>query len=63
MKEYGTLSPVCRVLTHHLKTALNSMFLRFWGRLKANLLLNNVNCVKCAIIENYFEQISHFSTV
>ena len=36
MKEYGTLSPVCRVLAHYLKTALNSIFLRILGRLKAN---------------------------
>ena len=38
MKEYGTLSPVCRVLAHYLKTALNSIFLRILGRLKANPL-------------------------
>ena len=42
MKEYGTLSPVCRVLAHYLKTALNSIFLRILGRLKANPPLNNV---------------------
>ena len=46
MKEYGTLSSVCRILTHHLKTALNSIFLRILGRLKVNLILNNVNYVK-----------------
>ena len=38
MKEYGTLSSVCRILTHHLKTALNSIFLRILGRLKVNLM-------------------------
>ena len=38
MKEYGTLSPVCRVLAHYLKTALNSIFLRILGRLKVNLM-------------------------
>ena len=63
MKEYGTLSPVCRVLAHYLKTALNSIFLRILGRLKANSPLNNVNCVKNEIFESYFEQHSHFSTV
>ena len=62
MKEYGTLSPVCRVLAHYLKTALNSIFLRILGRLKANPL-NNVNFVKNEIFESYFEQYSHFSTV
>ena len=62
-KEYSTLSSVCRVLVYHLKTASNSIFLRIFGRLKANLVLNSVNCVKNAIFENYFEQISHFSTV
>ena len=63
MKEYGTLSSVCRILTHHLKTALNSIFLRILGRLKANPPLNNVNFVKNEIFESYFEQYSHFSTV
>ena len=62
MKEYGTLSPVCRVLAHYLKTALNSIFLRILGRLKATHL-NNVNFVKNEIFESYFEQYSHFSTV
>lgn len=62
-KEYSTISAIYKIFTHHLKTALNSMFLRIFGRLKANLLLNNVNCVKCVVFENYFEQISHFSTV
>ncbi|MBQ3631136.1 MAG: hypothetical protein II949_07840 [Prevotella sp.] len=63
MKEYSTLSSVCRILTHHLKTALNSIYLRILGRLKVNLVLNNINYVKNEIFENYFEQISHFSTV
>ena len=63
MKEYGTLSPVCRVLAHYLNTALNSIFLRILGRLKANPPLNNVNFVKNEIFESYFEQYSHFSTV
>ncbi len=63
MKEYGTLSPVCRVLAHYLKTALNSIFLRILRRLKANPSLNNVNYVKIEIFESYFEQYSHFSTV
>ena len=62
-KEYSTLYVICKMLTHHLKTALNTTFLHILGRLKANPPLNNVNCVKCAIFENYFEQISHFSTV
>ena len=63
MKGYCILSVGCRILAHHLKNALDSVFLRILGRLKANPLLNNVNCVKNAIFENYFEQISHFSTV
>jgi hypothetical protein len=63
MKEQSTLSAIYRVLTLHLRSPLNSMIPHILGRLKANLLLNNVNCVKYAIFENYFEQISHFSTV
>ena len=53
-KEYSTLYVICKMLTHHLKTALNATFLHILGRLKANPPLNNVNCVKCAIFENYF---------
>ena len=63
IKEQSTLSAIYRVLTRHLRSPLNSIILRIFATLRANLPLNNVNCVKYAIFENYFEQISHFSTV
>lgn len=63
MKEYRKLSSMCRESVHHLKNALKPAYLHASGRLRANLSLNNVNCVKNAIFENYFERISHFSTV
>lgn len=63
MKEQSTLSAIYRVLARHLRSPLNSIILRIFATLRANLPLNNVKGVKYAIFENYFEQISHFSTV
>ena len=50
-------------LTVFLGTALYTAFSLVFGRFATHPPLNNVNCVKNAVFENYFEQFSHFSTV
>ena len=50
-------------VAHSFKNSLNTVFSPIFGLLGAYSTLTNVNCVKNAIFENYFEQFSHFSTV
>ena len=52
-----------RGLMHYPKTSIYTTFLPIFGTLRAQPALNDVNCVKNAVFENYFEQFYHFSTV
>lgn len=63
MKEQKNLSYSLRKVTHPFKSGLNSMFLPILILLGAFITLTNVNYVKNAIFEDYFEQFSHFSIV
>jgi len=63
MKEQKNLSYSLRKVAHPFKSSLNSMFLPILSLSGAFITLTNVNYVKNAIFENYFEQFSHFSTV
>ena len=63
MKEQKNLSYSLRKVAHPFKSSLNSMFLPILSQPVAFATLTNVNYVKNAIFENYFEQFSHFSTV
>ena len=63
MKEQKNLSYSLRKVAHPFKSSLNSMFLPILSQPGAFAALTNVNYVKNAILENYFEQFSHFSTV
>ena len=63
MKEQKNLSYSLRKVEHPFKSSLNSMFLPILSLPGAFVTLTNVNYVKNAIFENYFEQFSHFSTV
>lgn len=60
MKEQKNLSYSLRKVAHPFKSSLNSMFLPILS-LPGGGILTNVNYVKNAIFENYFEQFSHFS--
>ena len=63
MKEQKNLSYSLRKVAHPFKSSLNSMFLPILSQPEAFVALTNVNYVKNAIFENYFEQFSHFPTV
>lgn len=63
MKEQKNLSYSLRKGAHPFKSSLNSMFLPILSQPGAFTILTNVNYIKNAIFENYFEQFSHFSTV
>ena len=63
MKEQKNLSYSLRKGEHPFKSSLNSMFLPILSQPGAFAVLTNVNYIKNAIFENYFEQFSHFSTV
>ena len=63
MKEQKNLSYSLRKVAHPFKSSLNSMFLPILSLPGAFVTLTNINSVKNAIFENYFEQFSHFSTV
>ena len=63
MKEQKNLSYSLRKVAHPFKSSLNSMFLPILSQPEAFVALTNVNYVKNAIFENYFEQFSHLSTV
>ena len=63
MKEQQNLSYSLRKVAHPFKSSLNSMFLPILSQPGVFATLTNVNYVKNAIFENYFEQFSHFSTV
>ena len=59
MKEQKNLSYSFRKVTHPIKSSLNSMFLSILSLPVVFVTLTNVNYVKNAILENYFE---HFRT-
>ena len=63
MKEQKNLSYSLRKVTHPIKSSLNSMFLPILSLPGLFAILINVNYVKNAIFENYFEHFSHFSIV
>ena len=63
MKEQKNLSYSLRKVAHPFKSSLNSMFLPILSLPGAFVTLTNINSVKNAIFENYFEQFSHFSIV
>ena len=63
MKEQKNLFYSLRKVEHPFKSSLNSMFLPILSLPGAFAVLTNVNYVKNALFENYFEQFSHFSTV
>ena len=63
MKERKSIIYSLIKVAHSFKNSLNTVFLPIFGLLGACFTLINVNCVKNAIFENYFEQFSHFSTV
>ena len=63
MIERKTIIYSLRKVAYSFKNSLNTVFLPIFGLLGANSALTNVNYVKNAIFENYFEQFSHFSTV
>ena len=56
MKKQKNLSYSLRKVAHPFKSSLNSMFLPILSLPGAFVTLTNVNYVKNAIIENYFEQ-------
>ena len=63
MEERKTIIHSLMKVAHSFKNSLNTVFSPILGLLGACSTLINVNCVKNAIFENYFEQFSHFSTV
>ena len=63
MKELKTIIYSLRKVGHTFKNCLNTAFSPIFGLIGAYSVLTNVNYVKNAIFENYFEQFSHFSTV
>lgn len=63
MKEQKNLSYSLRKVTHPIKSSLNTMFLPILSLPGLFAILINVNYVKNAIFENYFEHFSHFSIV
>lgn len=63
MKEQKNLFYSLRKGARPFKSSLNSMFLPILSQPGAFTVLTDVNYVKNAIFENYFEQFSHFSTV
>ena len=60
MKEQKNLSYSLRKVAHPFKSSLNSMFLPILSLPGAFVTLTNVNCVKNAIFENYFERFRTF---
>ena len=60
MKEQKNLSYSLRKVTHPFKSSLNSMFLPILSQPVAFATLTNVNYVKNAIFENYFERFRTF---
>ena len=60
MKEQKNLSYSLRKVTHPIKSSLNSMFLPILSLPGAFVTLTNVNCVKNANFENYFERFRTF---
>ena len=60
MKEQKNLSYSLRKVTHPFKSSLNSMFLPILSLPAAFVTLTDVNYVKNAIFENYFERFRTF---
>lgn len=63
MKELKTIIYSLRKVGYTFKKCLNTVFSPIFGLIGAYPVLTNVNYVKNAIFENYFEHFSHFSTV
>lgn len=63
MKERKTIICSLSKVAYSFKNSLNTVFSPIFGLLGVYFALINVNYVKKAIFENYFEQFSHFSTV
>ena len=63
MNEQKNILEILAEVIRPFKTGLNSMFLPIFSLPGAFVTLTNVNYVKNAIFENYFEQFSHFSIV
>ena len=63
MKERKNIIYSLRKVAYSSKNSLNTMFSPIFSLLGAYSTLINVKYVKNAIFENYFEQLSHFSTV
>lgn len=61
MEERKNLSYSLRKVEHPFKSSLNSIFLPILSLPGIFSILTNVNYVKNAIFENYFEQFSHFA--
>ena len=62
MKERKNILRRFAEVIHPFKNGLTTMFSPVFSLLEAYCHLINVNYVKNAIFENYFEQFSHFST-
>lgn len=63
MKEQKNLSYSLRKVKHPFKSSLNSIFLPILSLPEIFSILTDINYVKNAFFENYFEQFSHFSIV
>ena len=63
MKEQKNLSYSLRKVVHPFESSLNSIFLPILSLSGVFVTLTNVNYIRNAIFENYFEQFSHFSIV
>ena len=63
MEERKAIIYSLRKVACSFKNSLNTEFSPIFGLLGAYSALINVNYVKNAIFENYFEQFSHFSIV
>ena len=60
MKERKSIIYSLIKVAHSFKNSLNTVFLPIFGLLGACFTSINVNCVKNAIFENYFERFRTF---
>lgn len=63
MKERQTIICNLRKVAYSFKNSLNTVFLLIIALRGSHSILTNINYVKNAIFENYFEQFSHFPIV